>query len=104
MVSDGNPQEQLARAFERHAERIVAAAFGLREVGQQNFLGPTVEGEAASFNIRHGAYQHDRSLYNTVRAQATEARSIAKALRRIGKQILRTEGSSEAEISRVIGH
>ncbi|RDH11682.1 hypothetical protein [Tsukamurella pulmonis] len=103
MVSDGNPQEQLARAFERHAERVTTAGQRLREVGQQNFLGPTVEGEAATFNIQHGVLRHDQSLYNSLRAQATEARSVATALRSIGRQILRTEGASETEISRLIG-
>jgi hypothetical protein len=103
MVSDGNPQEQLARAFDRHADRIDIAALELRAVGQQNNLGPTVEGEAATYNIRLGAYGHSHSLYNTMRSQATEARAIANALRDIGRQILRTEGASEAAISRLIG-
>ncbi|TWS22692.1 hypothetical protein FK268_18360 [Tsukamurella sputi] len=103
MVSDGNPQEQLARAFERHANRVDSAAYSLREVGQQNNLGPTVEGEAATHNIRLGAYEHDRSLYNSMRAQAADARAIADALRDIGRQLLRTEGTSEAEIRRLIG-
>lgn len=103
MVSDGNPQEQLARAFERHADRIDTAALRLRAVGDINNLGPTVEGEAATHNIRLGAYEHDRSLYKTMRNQAADARAIANALRDIGRQILRTEGTSEAEISRLIG-
>ena len=103
MVSDGNPQEQLAQAFERHADRITKAAQRLREVGEQNFLGRTVEGETATYNIRLGAYGHERSLHNTILEQATEARAIAQALREIGRQILRTEGTSEAEIRRLIG-
>lgn len=103
MVSDGNPQEQLARAFDRHAARLTAAARDLRDVGLQNFLGRTVEGEAATYNIRLGVVEHDRSLFKSLVTQADEARAIASALRDIGRQILRTEGASEAEISGLIG-
>ncbi|KXP12550.1 hypothetical protein [Tsukamurella pseudospumae] len=104
MVSDGNPQEELARALERHADRLEQGALGLYEVGDQNNLGPTVEGEAATFNIRLGAVEHERSLYKTILAQAAEARSLAATYREIGRWILRTEGASEEQISRVIGH
>ncbi|WP_019203779.1 hypothetical protein [Tsukamurella sp. 1534] len=103
MVSNGNPQEELAKAFDRHADRLDAAAGGLRDVGDQNNLGPTVEGEAATFNIRLGAVDHERSLSRTFKAQAAEARSIAAAYREIGRQILRTEGANEASINRLIG-
>ncbi|GAA1073201.1 hypothetical protein [Tsukamurella spumae] len=103
MVSDGNPQEELARALERHADRLEMAAFGLRDVGALNNLGPTVEGEAATYNIRLGAVEHDRSLRNTFLAQSTEARSLAETYREIGRWIMRTEGASEEQINRVIG-
>lgn len=104
MVSDGNPQEELARALERHADRLEGAAQGVTDVGQVNNLGPTVEGEAATYNIRLGAVEHDRSIQNTFKAQATEARSLAATYREIGRWILRTEGANEEQINRVIGH
>ncbi|KXO97770.1 hypothetical protein [Tsukamurella pseudospumae] len=103
MVSDGNPQEELARALERHADRLARAAEGLSDIGSLNYLGPTVEGEAATYNIRLGAVEHDRSLYNTFLTQATEARSLAATYREIGRWILRTEGASEDQINRMIG-
>lgn len=103
MVSDGNPQEELARALERHADRLVSATEGLSEIGYVNHLGPTVEGEAATYNIRLGVVEHDRSIRKTLLAQAAEARSLAETYREIGRWILRTEGSSEEQISRVIG-
>ncbi|BDD83510.1 hypothetical protein TPB0596_32730 [Tsukamurella pulmonis] len=103
MVSDGNPQEELARAFERHASRLMQAARDVREVGIQNFLGPTDEGEAASYNIRLGAVEHDQSIRTTFIDQATQAKSLAASFRSIGREILRTEGRSEEEINRVIG-
>lgn len=102
MVSDGNVQEELALAFERHALRLKAAANLLKEVGSQNHLGPTSEGEAATYNIRLGVVEHDRSIVSTYLAQADEAYSIAAKLRRIGRDILRTEGASESEINNVI--
>lgn len=102
MVSDGNPQEELARALERHADRITAAAVVLRDVGSVNHLGPTSEGDAATHNIRLGVADHERSIRNTYLAQAAAARSMAAAVRDIGRQILRTEGASEADIARVI--
>ncbi len=102
MVSDGNVQEELALAFERHAERLKSAANSLRDVGTVNHLGPTSEGEAATYNIRLGVVDHEQSIYNTYLAQAEEAHSIADNLRRIGREILRTEGSNESDINRVI--
>lgn len=102
MVSDGNPQEELARALERHADRLVSAADGLREVGAINHLGPTVEGEAATYNIQLGAVEHERSLYNTFLSQAKEARSLAATYREIGRWILRTEDTSEDRINQLI--
>ncbi|ADG79519.1 PE domain-containing protein OS=Tsukamurella paurometabola (strain ATCC 8368 / DSM / CCUG 35730/ CIP 100753 / JCM 10117 / KCTC 9821 / NBRC 16120 / NCIMB 702349 / NCTC 13040) OX=521096 GN=Tpau_2921 PE=4 SV=1 [Tsukamurella paurometabola] len=102
MVMDGNPHEELARALERHAERITEAAKGLREVGRINYLGPTVEGEAATYNIRLGAVEHEQSLRSTYLAQATEARALAESIRATGRRILRTEGVSADEIDRLI--
>lgn len=102
MVSDGNVQEELALAFERHAERLQDAVEGLKDVGSVNYLGPTSEGEAATYNIRLGVVEHERSIVNTYLAQAEEAHSIADKLRRIGREILRTEGASESEINKVI--
>ncbi|KXP11882.1 hypothetical protein [Tsukamurella pseudospumae] len=104
MVSDGNPQEELARALERHADRLATAAREMRDVGLTNHLGPTVEGEAATYNIRLGAVDHDRSIHNTFLAQAAEARSLASTYREIGRWILRTEGASEEQINRLIGN
>ncbi|ADG77941.1 putative protein OS=Tsukamurella paurometabola (strain ATCC 8368 / DSM / CCUG 35730 /CIP 100753 / JCM 10117 / KCTC 9821 / NBRC 16120 / NCIMB 702349/ NCTC 13040) OX=521096 GN=Tpau_1312 PE=4 SV=1 [Tsukamurella paurometabola] len=104
MVLDGNPHEELARALERHATRLDEAAKGLEEVGQVNHLGPTREGEAATYNIRLGAVEHERSLHRTYLAQAVEARSLASSIRETGRRILRTEGFSQADISRVIGN
>ncbi|GAA1011744.1 hypothetical protein GCM10009551_097010 [Nocardiopsis tropica] len=103
MVSDGNVQEELARAFERHALRLESASKDLQKVGAQNYLGPTVEGEAATYNIQVGVVTHERSLFNTFNAQAAEARGIARALRENGRRILRAEGANEAEINAVIG-
>ncbi|GAA1088053.1 hypothetical protein [Tsukamurella spumae] len=103
MVSDGNPQEELARALERHADRLAKAAEEMSDVGSLNYLGPTVEGESATHNIRLGAVEHERSLYNTFLAQAVEARSLATTYREIGRWILRTEGASEDQINHVIG-
>ncbi|MDP0398621.1 hypothetical protein [Tsukamurella strandjordii] len=103
MVFDGNPHEELARACERHATRLVRAAEGIFDVGYVNDLGPTTEGEAATNNIRLGVVDHERSIYNTFLAQAAEARSMASGIRETGRRILRTEGISEAEINRLIG-
>lgn len=103
MVSDGNVHEELARAFERHATRLTKAANRLNDVGAQNYLGPTVEGEAATHNIQVGVVTHERSLFNTFNAQAAEARGIARALRENGRRILRAEGANESEINSVIG-
>lgn len=102
LVMDGNPHEELARALERHADRITAAAKKVYDVGNYNYLGPTTEGEAVTHNIRLGVVEHERSIRNTYLAQAAEARSMADSIRATGRHILRTEGLNAAEIDRVI--
>lgn len=94
VVVDGNPQEEIARALERHAQRLREAAAGLMEVGNKNHLGPTEEGEAATHNIRVAAVTHSRSVYNTLLDQADSAEDIADGVRQTRLELERTERAS----------
>ncbi len=91
MVVDGNPQEEIARALERHAERLREAAAGLIEVGNKNHLGQTAEGEAATHNIRVAAVTHSRSVMNTLLDQADSAEGIAGGVRQIRRDLEQAE-------------
>ncbi|CAM3907079.1 MULTISPECIES: hypothetical protein [Tsukamurella] len=98
MVRDGDAIEELARAHERHAERIIAIANELRDVGAVNYLGNTVEGHAATNNIRAAVHTDPRSVTETLRTQARTARHIAESLREIGRRIDRTETQNQTTI------
>lgn len=98
MVLDGEPIEELAKAHERHAERLEAIVRDLRFVGRENHLGNTSEGIAATHNIGVAVHDHDRSVVATIKEQATQARYIAGALRQIDTDIKDTETENRRQI------
>ncbi|GAB3133353.1 hypothetical protein GCM10027289_23050 [Tsukamurella serpentis] len=98
MVLDGDPIEELARAHERHAERLDSISLELADVGKINHLGNTSEGLAATHNIGVAVHTHDQSVVNTLKHQADQARAIAAALREIDSALKAAESSSEAAI------
>jgi hypothetical protein len=81
MQVDGDVIEQLARAHERHAERLLEAVQKLEGVGRVNHLGDTGEGRTATANYRASAVSGPNSFASAVMAQATVARQIATQLR-----------------------
>ncbi|GAB3125575.1 hypothetical protein GCM10027289_00040 [Tsukamurella serpentis] len=91
MVLDGGPIEELARAHERHAERLNAIVDSLGDVGRRNFLGDTTEGRAATHNLGVAVHDHDLSLVRSVSWQAEQATMIAQSLRQIAKDLEDTE-------------
>lgn len=100
MVLDGEPIEELARAHERHATRLDEIVDELANIGTNNYLGDTSEGRAATENIHIAVNTHDRSVANTIREQARQARVIASALRQIDRDIRSTESENQAAINR----
>lgn len=91
MVLDGDPIEELAKAHERHANRLDALVRSLRNVGRTNYLGDTVEGRAATHNIGVAVHDHEYSVVQNFLRESNEARVIAGALRQIAKDIGETE-------------
>lgn len=101
MVLDGDPIEELAKAHERHATRIAKIIDSLDEVGRTNYLGDTVEGRAATYNIGVAVRDHEHSVVQNLVREAAEARTIAAALRQIGTDIGTTELENAAGIGAV---
>ncbi|TWS18678.1 hypothetical protein FK529_13920 [Tsukamurella asaccharolytica] len=99
MVLDGDPIVELALAHERHASRLVEVIDTLREVGRTNYLGDTVEGRGATYNIGVAVHDHEHSVVRNYLREADEARTIATALRQISKDI----GDTELENAEGIG-
>lgn len=81
MLIDGDPIGALARAHERHAERLEAALGDVRSVGIANGLGETSEGRTATRNYRQSAVDGESSFTTAVTAQAEASRRIAERLR-----------------------
>ncbi|CAM4013212.1 hypothetical protein GCM10009551_061880 [Nocardiopsis tropica] len=101
MVVDGNPQEEIARALERHAERLRTAARDVYDVGTHNYLGDTVEGVAATNNVRVAVVTHEHSIYNRMMAQASAAEGMADGMRRLRRDLERRESEGTDNISQV---
>ncbi|CAM3604380.1 hypothetical protein ACXYTP_01260 [Tsukamurella ocularis] len=101
MVLDGDPIEELAKAHDRHANRLDVIADSLVDVGRVNHLGNTVEGRAATYNINVAVHDHEHSVEQNLRREAAEARTIAAALRQIAKDIGDTELENVAGIGAV---
>ncbi len=99
MVLKGDPIEELAKAHDRHADRVEAIVDSLREVGRTNNLGDTVEGRAATHNIVVAVHDHEHSVVQNLVRESAEARTIAAALRQIAKDI----GDTELENAEGIG-
>ncbi len=103
MVLDGDPIEELARAHERHAERLSAIIDSLEHVGRTNHLGDTVEGRAATHNLGVAVHDHEQSMVQTLRGEIAEATTIAAALRQIAKDLGDAELENVANIGMVRG-
>ncbi|MBS4104497.1 hypothetical protein, partial [Tsukamurella paurometabola] len=101
MVLDGDPIEELALAHDRHAARLKEIVQSLSEVGRTNYLGDTVEGRAATFNIGVAVREHECSVVQNLDREADEAKMIATALRQIAKDLGDTELENVAGIGRV---
>ncbi len=101
MVLDGDPIEELAKAHERHADRLKAIVDSLSEVGRTNYLGDTVEGRAATFNICVAVHDHEHSVVQNLQREADEAKTIAAALRQIARDLGNTELENVAGIGLV---
>ncbi|NMD56335.1 hypothetical protein HHU10_11995 [Tsukamurella columbiensis] len=99
MVLDGDPIEELAKAHDRHAERLRVAIRSLDHVGRTNYLGDTVEGRAATYNIGVAVHDHENSVVQNFTREVQEAEVIAAALRQIAKDI----GDTELENAEGIG-
>ena len=87
MVLKDDPIEELAKAHDRHADRVDAIVFSVRHVGRTNYLGDTVEGRAATYNIGVAVHDHENSVVQNLVRESQEARTIAGALRQIAKDI-----------------
>ena len=99
MVLKGDPIEELAKAHDRHAERLRVAIRSLDHVGRTNYLGDTVEGRAATYNIGVAVHDHENSVVQNFTREVQEAEVIAAALRQIAKDL----GDTELENSEGIG-
>ncbi|VDR41379.1 Uncharacterised protein [Tsukamurella paurometabola] len=99
MVLNGDPIEELAKAHDRHAERLRAAIRSLGHVGRTNYLGDSVEGRAATHNIGVAVHDHENSVVQNFTREVREAEVIAAALRQIAKDI----GDTELENAEGIG-
>ncbi|NMD56323.1 MULTISPECIES: hypothetical protein [Tsukamurella] len=94
MVLKGDPIEELAKAHERHAARLKQLMVTLRDVCRTNYLGDTIEGRAATYNLGVAVHDHEHSVVQNFQREAAEALSIAAALRQIAKDIGDTELAS----------
>ncbi|CAM3276701.1 hypothetical protein [Tsukamurella hominis] len=101
MVLDGDPIEELAKAHDRHAARLKEIVQSLTEVGRTNYLGDTIEGRAATFNIGVAVHNHENSVVQNLNREADEAKVIAAALRQIAKDLGDTELENAAGIGKV---
>ncbi|GAA0995808.1 hypothetical protein GCM10009551_061430 [Nocardiopsis tropica] len=99
MVRDGDAIEELARAHERHAERLDAIIEELFRIGNVNHLGDTVEGHSATSNIRAAVRDDPNSVAETIKRQAAKARHIAASLREIDRRTSTTEETSRDALS-----
>ncbi|MCS3780345.1 hypothetical protein [Tsukamurella ocularis] len=99
MVLKGDPIEELALAHERHADRMDLIIKSLESVGRVNYLGDTVEGRGATYNLRVAVHDHEHSVVQNYAREVAEARVIAAALRQIAKDI----GDTELENAEGIG-
>lgn len=91
MVLKGDPIEELAKSHDRHAARLKVIVRSLSEVGRTNYLGDTVEGRAATFNIGVAVHDHEQSVVQNFNREIAEAEMIAAALRQIAKDLGETE-------------
>lgn len=91
MVLDGDPIEELAKSHDRHAARLKEIIQSLDQVGRTNYLGDTVEGRGATFNLCVAVHNHEHSVVQNLEREAGEARTIAAALRQIAKDLGDTE-------------
>ncbi len=101
MVLDGDPIEELAKAHERHSERLKKIVRSLSQVGRTNYLGDTVEGRAATYNIGVAVHDHEHSVVQNLNREASDARAIAAALRQIAKDLGDTEMENAEGIGKV---
>lgn len=101
MVLDGDPIEELAKAHDRHAKRLDAIIVSLDRVGRVNYLGDTIEGRAATYNIGVAVHDHDHSVVQNFAREAAESRTIAGALRQIAKDLGDTELENADGIGKV---
>ncbi|KXO93737.1 Uncharacterised protein (plasmid) [Tsukamurella tyrosinosolvens] len=99
MVLEGDPIEELAKSHDRHAARLKVIVRSLSEVGRTNYLGDTVEGRAATFNIGVAVHDHEQSVVQNFNREIAEAEMIAAALRQIAKDL----GDTELENAEGIG-
>ncbi|WP_019200322.1 hypothetical protein [Tsukamurella sp. 1534] len=100
MVKDGDAIEELARAYERHAERLSLVIRDLTDVGTNNYLGEVVEGRAATHNIKVAVHTHANSIVNNLKRQIEAAYRRADQLRGDDKSIRTTESANEDQVSR----
>lgn len=91
MVLNGDPIEELAKSHDRHAARLKEIIQSLDQVGRTNYLGDTVEGRGATFNLCVAVHNHEHSVVQNLEREASEARTIAAALRQIAKDLGDTE-------------
>lgn len=101
MVLDGDPIEELAKAHERHSQRLLEIVDSLREVGRTNYLGDTVEGRSATHNIGVAVHDHEHSVVQNYLRESGDAQTIAAALRRIAKDLGNTELKNADGIGKV---
>ncbi|WP_019200788.1 hypothetical protein [Tsukamurella sp. 1534] len=99
MVHDGDPTEELAQAYERHAERLRAVLKSLADVGFNNYLGEVVEGRAATHNIKVAVHTHTNSISANLKRHIDAAEQRADRLRRDGRALKTTESANESSIS-----
>ncbi len=100
MVMGGDVIEELARAHERHAQRVRDAARPLLETAWGNHLGDTFEGRAATAHVRASASEGPESLLNSMMTNARVAEAIADGLRRTGAALKGSDDSSAVCIER----
>ncbi len=103
MVMDGDVIEELARAHERHAQRVREAAAPLGEVGRFNHLGETTEGRTVTAHYRASASDGPDSLKNSMVEIASAADKIVGGLRAVAKVLGETESDSVHSIENARG-
>lgn len=101
MVLKGDPIEELALAHERHAARLKAIIDSLNDVGRKNYLGDTIEGRAATYNLGLAVHDHEYSVVENLTREVAEAGTIAAALRQIARDLGNTELENAGDIGMV---